>query len=284
MRPLIYAGVAISLGSWLGWSYGAGLVSTTNPQDGKVRGETYTSDYFDLSYRLPPGWTEGLAGPDPSPSGYYVLRTFLPRGELTAAILIAAQDIFFTVKPIGDTAAMTNDVRQAMSQVDGMTIDHEPSEMRVAGRPMHRVDFSGVGLYRAMFTTEIRCHLVSFNLTARDPELLARLALTLNGIFPSRWRYAAANPVCIKDYAAGENVLHRVEPAAAGPKFTPVPVRIIIGADGGVKHVHVIRASNQQRKNIEDALVQWKFKPHRTDGRAVAVETGLSFTFTSTEM
>jgi len=42
-----------------------------------------------------------------------------------------------------------------------MTIDREPSEMRIVNRDVWRVDFSGVGLYRAMFVTEIRCHLVS---------------------------------------------------------------------------------------------------------------------------
>jgi hypothetical protein len=37
-----------------------------------------------------------------------------------------------------------------------MTIDREPTEARLGGRLFHRVDFSGVGLYRAMFVTEIR--------------------------------------------------------------------------------------------------------------------------------
>jgi hypothetical protein len=59
----------------------------------------------------------------------------------------------------------------------------------------------------------------------------------------------------------------------------PIPVRIIIDTAGAVKHIHVIRAGDEQRKNIEEALHQWKFKPYRVDGRAVEVETGLLFQF-----
>jgi hypothetical protein len=47
----------------------------------------YINPYFDLAYRLPPGWREGMAGPDPSESGYYVLSTLVPDGEFTGTIL-----------------------------------------------------------------------------------------------------------------------------------------------------------------------------------------------------
>jgi hypothetical protein len=64
-----------------------------------------------------------------------------------------------------------------------------------------------------------------------------------------------------------ENLLQRVEPAAVGPKFVSIPVRIIVDAEGGVRHIHVIRATNEQRKSIQDALRQWKFKPYRLDAQ-----------------
>jgi hypothetical protein len=53
--------------------------------------------------------------------------------------------------------------------------------------------------------------------------------------------------------------------------------------EGAVKHVHVIRATDEQRKSIEGALRQWKFKPYRLDGRAVEIETGVVFRFTMAE-
>jgi hypothetical protein len=224
---------------------------------------------------LPQGWTEGLAGPDPSHSGYYVLSTFSRKSELTGTILIAAQDMFFAATP---RDAVANEFRRAISQIEGMTIDREPAEVRIGDRLLQRVDFSGVGLYRAMFVAEIRCHLVSFNLTARDPELLASLALSLNDLSFAGGRDAAASvPLCVKNYAVADNLLSKVEPAIVGPIVTPIPVRIIVGTDGLVRHVHVIRATAEQRKSIETALRLWKFRPYQVEGRPVDVETGLVF-------
>jgi hypothetical protein len=283
--------VATSLASWLGWRYGAVIVPYGTvmspmpvPEDGKVLGGIYVNDYFDLSYPLPEGWTEGLTGPEPSDAGYYVLNSFVPQSEQNAAIMIVAQDMFFASKSHSNVAELVHDFRQAMSEVDGMTIDREPTEVKVADRLLYRVDFSGVGLYRATFTTERRCHAVSFNLTSRDPELLGSLALSMDKLSSARKRDSGAPaPYCIENYAVPENLLRRVEPTPVGPKFMPIPVRIIVDTEGSVKHVHVIRATPEQRKSIEDALRQWKFKPYGLNGRAAEIETGLMFRFTVAE-
>jgi hypothetical protein len=300
---LLGLGVAASLLTWLGWRYGAvtlfrGTVVSQMPlpEDGKVLGGIYVNDYFDLSYPLPEGWTEGLQGPEPSDSGYYVLSSLVPQSEFNATILIAAQDMFFAAKspppyppPLAGegrvgVAEMVRDLRQAMSEVDGMTIDREPTEVKVADRLLYRVDFSGVGLYRANFTTEIRCHAVSFNLTSRDPELLAGLASRMDKLSAAGERISGSQvPHCIENYAVPENVLQRVEPVPVGPKFVPIPVRVIVDTKGGVKHIHVIRATAEQRKSIEEALRQWKFKPYELNGRPVDIETGLVFRFTVAE-
>jgi hypothetical protein len=266
---LVSVVVATSLASWLGWRYGAVtlpygtvIAQMPVPEDGKVLSGIYVNDYFDLSYPLPEGWTEGLAGPDPSDAGYYALSSFVPQSEQNASIMITAQDMFFASQSHRNVAEMVHDFRQAMSEVDGMTIDREPTEVKVADRLLYRVDFSGVGLYRATFTTESRCHAVSFNLTSRDPELLADLALSVDKLSSARKRDSGAPvPYCIENYAVPENLLQRVEPTPVGPKFMPIPVRIIVDTEGGVKHVHVIRATPEQRKSIEDAVRQWKLKP-----------------------
>jgi hypothetical protein len=297
MRRLLHlsvlAGFAITcLVAWLAWRYGAevlpiGAVTSqvANPEDGKVTNGAYTSRYFDLSYPLPPGWTEGITGPDPSHFGYYVLSTFTPTSELTGTILIAAQDMFFGAKPPSDAASAAKDFRHAISAVEGMTIDREPLEVRIANRVVQRVDFSGVGLYRAMFVAEIRCHLVSFNLTARDPETLASMTLSLDHLSFADGKGAAASaPRCIKNYAVAENLLSKVEPAITGSIATPIPARIVIGTDGSVKHVHVIRATAEQRTGIEGALRRWKLRPYLIEGKAVEVETGVVFPLRQAEM
>lgn len=251
------------------------------PEDGTAGTGIYANTYFHLSYPLPPGWTEGTAGPGPSDSGYYVLATFIPVGELTGTITITAQDTFFAAKPLGDAAAMAHDFRRAMSEIDGMTIDRPPSEVEIAGRRFSRVDFSGVGLFRSTLFTEIRCHHVSFNLTAKSPELLAALMLSLNNLgFISDRDAGRADPTCVGNYVDVRHLQARVDPAAIGPTFTSIPVRIVIGPDGSVKHVHVIRANGTQRDSIATALGQWKFKPREMGSHAVDIETGLRIEFT----
>jgi hypothetical protein len=117
--------------------------------------------------------------------------------------------------------------------------------------------------------------------TTPDPALVEHLVHTLDSDLSFAPVGEAAAPPCVKDYADGDNVLHKVSPAPVGPRFVPIPVRIIVGADGSVKNVHVIRATDDQRRSIETALSQWKLRPYRAGGRASPVETGLVFNFTA---
>ena len=253
--------------------YGAIPDRPVNPEDGQVVNGAYVSEYLNLSYRLPKGWTAGLPGPAPSQSGYYVLGTWISQGDPAGTILVSAQDMFFADKSDDDVRAMAADFRQVMSSVDGMTIDREPSEVTIGGRAGYRVDFSGVGLYRSMFAIEIRCHIVTFNLTTRDPALLERLARSLDHDVQNRPDRSA--PRCVRDYAVADNFIQRVEPADTGAKAAAIPVRIVVTKDGGVSDVHVIRATATQKRSIEEALRQWKLKPYLDRGRAVEVETGV---------
>jgi hypothetical protein len=84
-------------------------------------------------------------------------------------------------------------------------------------------------------------------------------------------------PVCIKDYATGENVTERVDPIFTERRFNPVPVRIIIDKEGKVKHIHFLSAFPEQAAAVTDALWQWRFKPYIRDGHPVEVETGIMF-------
>jgi hypothetical protein len=292
-RPVHIAAVACLAGSLavvLAWRYGETLLpfavtsATPDPQDGKVAGGAYTNAYFGLSYPLPEGFAEGLAGPDPSHSGYYVLGNFVAQHAGAGMILVAAQDTFFD-EARRDLAEVASEMRNTMAQIDGMSIDREPAEIvfgrRSASRqashqassPAWRIDFSGVGLYRAMILTEMRCHLVSITLTAPDPQARETLAGSLDHISLAAGRDP---PVCIRNYATGDQLTRKVAPTDIAPSPMPIPARIIIGRDGGVRHVHVIRATDAQRKGIEQALQQWTFKPHTVNGRTVEVETGLA--------
>lgn len=280
MRRCLSLGLLTCFAGVLAWRSVLGMAPVPNPEDGRVIDRAYRSEYFALSYPLPSGWGEDLAGPGPTRSGYYVLSALISQGELTGTILVVAQDRFFAPRPFADIAEMARDFRREISGLPAMTIDREPSETTIAGHRFVRVDYSGLGLYRAMLATEIRCHVVSFNLMGRDREILAGLARSLDDLaFAAGTNAQSTVPACIADYAVAENVVRKVDPAAAEPRFTAIPVRLIIDADGGVRHVHVINASAAQRKNIEEALGQWRFRPSRIDGRPAEIETGLLFRF-----
>ena len=101
-----------------------------------------------------------------------MLGTWIPKRDFAGTVLVVAQDMFFAPDPSDDVKNVVAEFRQVMSAVDGMTIDREPAPVSVGGHPGYRIDFSGVGLFRSTFAIEIRCHVVTFNLTSRDPESL----------------------------------------------------------------------------------------------------------------
>jgi hypothetical protein len=250
----------------------------SDPDDGRIVDGVYVNRYFGLSYPLLPGSTEGVAGPDPSHSGYYVLSTLMAGDGKRAMMLLAAHDIFFAAAPFSDPADMVREISRTMTAIEGTTIDVPPSDVTVAGRPFSRVDYSGFGLYRSAFITPIRCHLVSFNITATSPELRAALVKSLDRLGGVD-RAGDAHTVCRADQAPPELLVTRVDPPASAPYAPPIPVRLIIDAGGSVSHVHVIRATASQRSAIETALRQWRFQPPALDRGAGALETGILIQF-----
>jgi hypothetical protein len=263
-----------------------------NPEDGWLTDDIYRNAYFGMSYPLPAGWGKGLGGPPPG-SGYYVLSTPRPRNGTKATMLIAAQDMLFSDPPMLSALQFLQALAQTASPENGMHVEEPPTEVEIAGHGFARLEMIGTPLLsRLVFATDIRCHIVSVSLASVDRELLVRVAQSLDKIIipdeasattPGTGASGKRFPVCVKDYAQGENVVHRVNPLPADPKFQKIPVRIIIGTDGKVKHVHVIEAAPQQRRNIEEALVQWQLRPMLVDGEAVEVETGLVFEFKPTD-
>jgi hypothetical protein len=261
-----------------------------NPQDGSLQDQVYRNNYFGLAYPLQSNWGEDTEGPKPSYEGYYVLSRLKaePSDDARLSMFVAARDMFFSARPISNAREYAEVFRQAQAAISGMTIDREPSEITLAGHTFMRVDYSGVGLYRAWLATDIRCHLVSFNITATDPKALDKAVRNLEQLSLPEEASAetmgtsadgSSSPVCVRDYATGENVVHRIEPEPAGNNFQKIPVRIVVATDGSVKHVNVIRAFPKQKLSIEDALLRWKLKPYEVNGRPVEVETGLTFEF-----
>jgi hypothetical protein len=260
-----------------------------DPEDGKIADGSFASRYFGLSYPLAAGWEGGIHGPKPSNQGVYALTELRHRTEPKGSLLVTAQDMLVSPRPLDNAKNFAAALRKQQSEVPGMTIDREPTEVKIADRSFMRMDYSGVGLYRAWLATDIRCHLVSFNFTATDPKALEDYVRTMDKISLPAEASAetdgagdgTAVPACVKDYASGDNLIHQVPPAPAGPKYLRIPIRIIVASDGSVKHVHIISAFWEQRRPIYDALLQWKLKPYEVNGHPVEVETGVVFEFKS---
>ncbi|HEV2961123.1 MAG TPA: energy transducer TonB [Candidatus Angelobacter sp.] len=254
------------------------------PEEGAVAQNVYSSKYFGLEVAFPSDWKEGYKGPKPSDSGYYVLASLRPQGEFNGNILIVAQDMFFYARPVRNSSEMLKDVKANLNEAQQAVSG--PAELRISDHAFGRFDFTGAGLHFAQFATDIRCHVVSFVVTTRDPKVLEKLVQAISNLKISEAQAMAGDsslPVCVKDYATGDNVIRKVDPEIVGPKYTQVPTRFIIGTDGKVKHIHVINAFPDQAKSVETALAQWELKPYKVNGKLVEVETGILFEFKPTD-
>src|SRR5216683_1682026 len=268
------------------WSSASDL-GTPVPEGGRVANNVLSNQYFGFTYTLSPDWTQMYVGPPPSDSGYYVLAQIRPadtfKGASRGSILIAAQDMFFTLTPAVNALELINYNKESLNA--DYKVEQPPTLVSIANHSFVRFDYGSpvAELHWHVLATQIRCHLVQFVFTSRDTKLVESLIQEMSKMTlpaeagPISGRGGGDVPVCIKDYASAENVMERVEPVFAERRFNPVPVRIIIDKEGKVRHVHFLSAFPEQAKAISDVLSQWRFKPCVRDGHLVEVETGILF-------
>jgi len=259
--------------------------TTPLPEGGTIVDNVYTNSYFGITYAFSSDWFQKSEGPPPSDSGSYVLTQLRPsasfKGPEKGTILITAQDLFFSLVPATNAMQLITYTKNNLQSE--YKIERQPTEITVANRPFVRFDSVAPtpGLHRYVLATEIRCHIVEFVLTSRDTNLLDALLQDLNkmklpaGAGPTNG--GGDVPVCVKDYATKANVIARVDPVLTDRKFNPIPVRIIVGKTGEVKHIHFLSAFPEQARVITDALQQWRFRPCPQNGEPVEVETGIMF-------
>jgi hypothetical protein len=268
------------------WSSASDSV-TPLPETGKVAKNVYTNPYFGLTYTFSPDWAQKYSGPPPADSGYYVLAQIRPantsKDASRGSILITAQDLFFTLTPATSALELVNFTTANLST--DYQVEEPPTEVRIASHPFVRFSYVSpvAQLHWAVLATQIRCHAVQFVVTSRDTNLIETILQEMNKMAlpadanPTSGIGGGDLPVCIKDYATGENVTERVDPIFTERRFNPVPVRIIIDKEGKVKHIHFLSAFPEQAAAVTDALWQWRFKPYIRDGHPVEVETGIMF-------
>lgn len=266
-----------------GYRPSSSLSRLAEPEGGEVSNGLYSNQYFQLVYPLPNGLEQDVAGPVPSATGYYMLSRLKTKLDFRGIVSIEAQDEFFD--PSSSQTAMQFAQRRERQAAFFFRdiIDRPPQAVELARHRFARFDYSGAGFSHVDFSTVVRCHVLTIELTSRSPEILGDLEGSMSQIrlleIPTPESGGGPVPVCIKDYATQNTVIHRVDPAMVGPRFTKVPTRFVIDRNGKVIHIHVINALPMQAKSVEDALSQWVFKPYRKDGQPVEVETGILFEF-----
>jgi hypothetical protein len=240
---------------------------TPLPENGKLAENVYTNRYFGLAYALPAGWSQQPQGPPPSDSGAYVLMLAGAQGQ--GSVMLTAQDLFFGLTPSGSPMQMIGYSREHLPSY--YEVERPPVEVKIANHTFARFDYTSsvAGLHWYVLATEARCHLVKIVFTGRDPKVLESLVQDMERMkLPDE----SQSPACVADYALGDKVTWKVAPGAFEKRYNAIPVRMIIGKNGKVKHVHVLSAFPDQARSITDALLQWRFKERDTE-----VETGMMF-------
>jgi hypothetical protein len=262
--------------------------ATPLPERGRLAHGRYRNDYFGLSLRYSARWRPGLEGPPPSDAGFYVLAQIVParrfETEKRGYLLITAEDIFFSASQARSALELIDFTRERLNR-SVYRVERAPQGVQLNRHSFIRFAYLSpiAGMHWTVLATEIRCHIVEFVFVSTNPGELSDLLQAMNTItLPATAGVhggtgGGAAPLCIKDYASTANVIRREAPILTEPRYNPVPVRIIIGRNGKVEHIHFLRAFPDQVKAITDALRRWRFKPLVVDGQPVEVETGIMF-------
>jgi hypothetical protein len=247
--------------------------STPVPEAGRIGGGHYRNAYFGLAYPIPAGWTEQPAGPPPTDAGGYILTQFasMDGQRVKAHVLVTAQDLFFI--PFAAASAKDVAAKTRSMVTERYELEKGPEEVTIAGRTFYRLAYKAApasGLHWRMFTTEARCHALTFTFTGTDVQQLDEAEKVLSGL-----RIGNDAPACINDYAR-DHAVAKPTPEFA-QRYNTIPVRVIIDAEGKVRHIHLLSAFPEQSQAILTALREWRFQPSVVDGKPVEVETGLVF-------
>ncbi|MFL6311143.1 MAG: energy transducer TonB [Terriglobales bacterium] len=270
--------------------------TTPLPEAAALINNVFTDPYFGITYPLPPGWMQKFGPPPPSDSGRYVLaqlgrsgsfelgKSDSSKGENTGSIMFTAQDMFFIPLPVANARQLVNYSKNHLP--DYYQVELKPTQTTIGGQSFTFFAYwsPDAELHWYVLATQIRCHTVEIVLMSRNPKALQELVLDMSKKMKLPAEASSTGgagggnvPVCIKDYAAGDSVLERVEPVLTQQRYNAIPVRIIIDKEGKVRHIHFLSAYPEQQKVISDALKQWTFRPYERNGQRSEVETGIVF-------
>jgi hypothetical protein len=185
-------------------------------------------------------------------------------------VLVTAQDLFFSPFEAAGAKEVAAKTRSMIPQ--RYVFDKGPDQVTIAGRTFYRLGYAAPAgrLHWRIFTTDARCHALTFTFTGSDVATLDAAEQSLAGL-----KLGGEAPACVHDYAR-DHVVAKTTPGFT-QRYNTIPVRLIIDAEGKVRHAHLLSAFPEQSQPILAALRDWRFEPYVVDGKAVEVETGLVF-------
>jgi hypothetical protein len=175
------AGVILVKGAWSS----ASDTITPLPESGQAVHGVYSNPYFRISYPLPAGWSQKFEGPPPSDRGYYVLAQISPTDAAAAKIpgtlLIGAQDMFFAPIAAGSPLQLVR-FKQNNLRAD-YQVEQPPAQLTIAGHSFVQLGYfsPSAQLHWHVLVTQLRCHLIEFVFTSRDPHQFESLL--------AQWRF-----------------------------------------------------------------------------------------------
>ncbi len=279
------------------------------PMDGSVEGNTYSNFYFKFAVDFPAGWTvhgeetnkrlmevgkekvtssgavsEGVA--DISASHTYNLLTVFehplgtPGVTANRAFLAAAENVVYApgIKSGDDYLKNTIPVMQK----SGATVVSGPEDGVISGQKFSKVVFSmntPVGsVLESMYVTMKEGFAVAFVMIAADEAGLADAVKAMQSFRPLSRR------VQLTSEAVSKQQTKMVNPgwsalARAAKIQGSVLLKVLIGTDGKVKDVQVVRGHPALVRDVVPAVKQWEYKPFVVDGEPVEVEVDLTVNF-----
>jgi protein TonB len=93
-----------------------------------------------------------------------------------------------------------------------------------------------------------------------------------------------SEPVAVSEDAARALLVHTVNPvypqeAAAQKLHGPVVLQAVIGRDGSVQDLKILRGYFILGRAASTAVKQWRFQPYTVNGRAVSTQTVITVNF-----
>ena len=283
---------------------------TSAPPLGDFRGNTYTNEYFNLTYPLPREWlrmTDLVRNEFASEKQSHATYVLLAAVHIPQDVTELRADSSFTVQAVGrSTNTATENCRQYLDTLASVVLASqsakkkgEVSEYTIAGHEFSRANFeyrSGVSDH-ALICSTAKNYLLLWNIEGLAWDAVNNAASTINAIVPwptegkpsTRPAESSKPPthVRVTEGVTTGLLLKRVAPiyppqARRNHIQGTVRLRVLISKTGDIEDLELIAGPIELAVSAVNAVRQWKYRPYLLKGEPIAVNTEIVVNYTLT--